>query len=93
MAGPPIIDVHAHWLSARGFPELALAGAVLPNVLRVLLGTDYPAVPISPHEHIDIVRSLGPGKIAEERSLAATPRNFSSSTSRRPDPGRTEATS
>jgi aminocarboxymuconate-semialdehyde decarboxylase len=29
------------------------------GVDRVLLGTDYPAVPLSPKEHIDIVRGLG----------------------------------
>jgi predicted TIM-barrel fold metal-dependent hydrolase len=29
------------------------------GVDRVLLGTDYPAVPISPKEHIDIVKGLG----------------------------------
>lgn len=36
---------------------------------RVLLGSDYPAVPISPREHIDIVHSLGLGAVAEERIL------------------------
>jgi aminocarboxymuconate-semialdehyde decarboxylase len=29
----PIIDVHTHWLSARRFPDLALSGAVIPDVL------------------------------------------------------------
>jgi hypothetical protein len=29
----PVIDVHTHWLSARRFPELALSGAAIPDVL------------------------------------------------------------
>ena len=36
---------------------------------RVLPGSDYPAVPISPREHIDIIRSLGLGAIAGQKIL------------------------
>jgi predicted TIM-barrel fold metal-dependent hydrolase len=36
---------------------------------RVLFGTDYSPVPISPKEHIDIVKGLGLGREDEARIL------------------------
>jgi aminocarboxymuconate-semialdehyde decarboxylase len=39
------------------------------GVDRVLLGTDYPAVPISPKEHIDIVRGLGLSPVDQAKIL------------------------
>ena len=36
---------------------------------RVLLGTDYGPVPISPKEHIDLVTSLGLSQVDEEKVL------------------------
>jgi predicted TIM-barrel fold metal-dependent hydrolase len=37
------------------------------GVKRVLFGTDYAAVPISPQEHIDIIKGLGLSQEDEAR--------------------------
>lgn len=42
------------------------------GVERVLLGSDYPAVPISPKEHIDLVKGLGLSQEDEARILWKT---------------------
>jgi predicted TIM-barrel fold metal-dependent hydrolase len=65
------------WVDTMGFNR-AQTGAVIeafgPD--RVLLGTDYGPVPITPKEHIDIVRSLNLDSETEAAILGATAATF-----------------
>ncbi|MGO9122206.1 MAG: amidohydrolase family protein [Desulfomonilaceae bacterium] len=57
------------YIDTMGFSALGIRhGIDLLGADRVLFGTDYGPVPISPREHIDIVRSLGLSR-EEEASI------------------------
>ena len=56
------------YVDTMGFSPTGIKQCIeLFGVERVLFGTDYAAVPISPREHIDIVKSLGLSREAEAR--------------------------
>ncbi len=58
------------YADTMGFSAAGIRQCIeLFGVDRVLFGSDYPPVPISPKEHIDIVRSLGLAGEDEERIL------------------------
>ena len=58
------------YVDTMGFSALAIKYCIdLLGAERVLFGTDYGPVPISPKEHIDIVRSLGLSREDEDKIL------------------------
>lgn len=61
------------YVDTMGFSPTGVQQAIeLFGVDRVLLGSDYPAVPISPKEHIDLVKSLGLSQEDEAKILWKT---------------------
>jgi len=67
---PPSEYIKNFYVDTMGFwaPGIKLAIEVL-GADHVLLGTDYPMVPISPREHIDIIKSLKLPRRDEEKIL------------------------
>ena len=58
------------YVDTMGFNPLGVKYAIETfGIDHVLFGTDYAAVPISPREHIDIVRNLGLSKTDEAKVL------------------------
>ena len=58
------------YVDTMGFSAAGIKHCIeLFGVDRVLFGSDYPPVPISPREHIDIVKSLGLTREEEEKIL------------------------